>query len=115
MSLIEILSEDPEVQTLKGYIHAANHFERKSFSLRHLQILMAVEMLVVVMRERGFPRAREIATQIGMKVPEFESELRELVEHRYLHEKIPTYGDLAKTTYKLGPMGGSLMKRMLRR
>ncbi len=112
---IEILSEDLEVQTLKGFIHAADHLSRKGLTLRHLQILMAVEMLIVVMSGRSFPRVSEIQSQVGMKPEEFAGELSELVEMRYLHETIPTFGPLSKTTYKIGPMGGSLMKRMLRR
>jgi hypothetical protein len=43
---------------------------------------------------------------------EFAVELRELVERKYLHETVPTYGALI-CRYRLGAMGGTVLRSMM--
>lgn len=108
----KILSSDPEVIAIQGMLHALTHFGRKHLTLRHLKVMMGVELMCKVTNGRAHPRATDVAGLIGVPHTEFESELRDLVEYRYLHELMPTFGPLIMT-YKLGSMGGTVMRQML--
>lgn len=108
---IEIVSHDPEVMALQAMIRGAEHFSKPHLSMNHLKVVMAVELC---MKATGFaPRVQEIATFSRLKVGDFKCELSELCERNYLHEVVPLFGEV--TRYKIGRMGGTILKQMLDR
>lgn len=109
---IEVASEDPEIIALQAMIKGLHHFNERNLSGRHLKVLMAVELCIKAARVN--PRVIDIATFTQLKPEDFEAELRELVELRYLHEEYPTFGPLIYR-YKLGSMGGTLLRKMMKK
>ena len=110
---IEIVSQDPEVMALQAMIKGLVHFNKCSLSMRHLKVLMAAELCIKVSHGRAYPRIEEIATLSRLKPAEFEAEMRDLIEHRYLHEVVPLFGD--ERRYKIGALGGTMIRRMMGR
>lgn len=90
------------------------HFGSRGLTLRHLKILMAVEFFCRLTKGKAYPSTIKIAQYSGVDSAQFECELRELVELKYLHEMVPTYGSLI-LTYKLGAKGGSMMRKFFGR
>ena len=111
-SYIELLSRDPEVMALQAMIKGLQHFNSRSFTMRHLKVLMAVQLCVKAMNGTK-PRIEDIATFARLPTKEFEQELHDLVEKKYLHEIVPSFGPL-KIRYGIGPMGGTVLRRMMR-
>jgi RIO-like serine/threonine protein kinase len=105
---ITIASADPEVIMLQTMIKGLHHFNTRSLTLRHFKVLMAVQLCMKAMKTE--PRMRDIAAFVQLPVEEFEDELRELIDKRYLHEVVPLTGELR---YKLGAMGGTVLRRMV--
>jgi hypothetical protein len=93
-------------------LNSLTHFGKRNLTLRHLKVLIAVEALIRMSGHKAYPTVEQIAGLIKLKVKHFEKELNDLVELRYLHEMFPTFGPVVKT-YKLGPMGGTFIKRAL--
>jgi RIO-like serine/threonine protein kinase len=111
---IEIASADPEVMTLQAMIKGLEHFNSRKLSMRHLKLLMAVELCIKISEGRTFPRVQEIAAITRLQPEEFAQDLADLVELRYLHEITPTYGAMI-LRYKPGSMGGTVLRRILNR
>ena len=108
-----IFSDDPDVIAAQNILNILTTAGRHDLTLRHLKVLTGVEyMLRVTKRNIKHPSATEIAQLIGIPAEEFETELRELVEQRFLHEVFATFGPLV-LRYKLGSLGGTLMRKML--
>lgn len=102
-------------------VRGLQHFQAKNLSIRHMKVLLLTELCLRTLHAgRGTkevdqnPTAINIASLGGVKVCDIERELDELVELRYLHETIPTFGAIVKR-YKLGSMGGTVMRRMLKK
>lgn len=115
---LHIMSEDPDVQAIQGMLKGLAHFNRKSMSLRHVKVFMAVEMLIRVTKGRAYPNRSMIGQAIGVKNEHFRDVLADLVAARYLHEELPRYGGAGKSeedimTYKLGSMGGTIMRQIM--
>lgn len=111
---INIVSEDPEVMALQAIIKGLQHFNKQQLSMRHLKVLVATEMYIRIVHGRSFPKASEIGSLIQIAPEDFEEELRELCEKRYLHEITPTFGECIMR-YKTGSMGGTILRKMLNR
>jgi RIO-like serine/threonine protein kinase len=104
-----------EILSLQGLGYAARFFGRKNLTLLHLELLASIELLSLSGATGTFPSKEKIAKHLKLDERKFIQELKDLVEHRLVHEIIPTYGDASKTTYKLGATGGSIMMRILHR
>jgi hypothetical protein len=89
-----------------------NNFGGRGLQRRHVKVLIGVYQFTRITGGKAFPKDTEIAGQIGVAPEEFESELRDLVEMRYLHEIMPTFGPLTMR-YKLGSVGGTLMRQIM--
>jgi hypothetical protein len=99
---------DQALRTLSSLMH----FGKRNLTLRHLKVLIAVEAHIRMSGQKAYPTVDQIAVLIKLKAGKFEKELNDLVELRYLHEMFPTFGPVIKT-YKLGPMGGTFIKKAL--
>lgn len=106
---------DAEIRSLEGIIYGVQFIRRKRLTLRHLKLLAAVELLCLREKAGCFPSREKIAKHLKLREAEIKAELNDLMEHRLVHEVVPTYGDVTKTTYKMGSTGGSIMKRILQR
>lgn len=88
-----------------------HHIGERHLNLRHFKLILTVYMV-----GRAFngtkPNRTMIAAVARMQEKDLDPELSELVERRYLVENIPTYGKVVKT-YKLGSMGGTLMRHIM--
>ncbi len=93
---------------LKGLSHCV----QRGLTLRHLKVLLGVQMMLNITHSKLFPNASQIAGMINVLEADFEPELDYLVEERYLHRIHPNFGPLIYT-YKLGAMGGTLMRLIL--
>lgn len=110
--VLEIFTEDPEVQALLALIKGLSHFGKKEqFTMRHFKVLAAVEICLKLAKRPA--RIADIEAFTKLRRSEFESHVRDLVAQRYLHEVIPTFGDPAPS-YKLGTMGGTVIRTMFR-
>lgn len=110
--LFEIVSSDPEVMALQAMIRGMHHFNSRQLTMRHVKVLMATELWIKAVQAKAFPRANDIGTACQLTLPEFQGELRDLVEKRYLHEIVPPFGDIR---YKIGAMGGTVLRTILGR
>ncbi len=93
-------------------LKAVTHCVQKDLTFRHLKVMLGVQLMLNVTKSKTYPNASQIAAMIGVAVGDFKKELNDLVEGRYLHEMHPTFGPLIHT-YKLGSMGGILMRQTL--
>lgn len=93
---------------LQTLIRGMHHFNQRSLTMRHFKVLMGVKLCTKAMKTE--PRKRDIAAFIQLPEDEFEAELRELVDKRYLHEIVPLTGEFR---YKLGAMGGTILRRVV--
>lgn len=94
-------------------IAGMHHVGERHLNLRHFKLIITV--YTIAKAYNGTKPNREMIAAIGrMAVKDLEPELSELVEKRYLVENIPTYGTVTakNTTYKLGSMGGTLMRHI---
>jgi hypothetical protein len=105
---ITIASDDPEIIMLQTLIKGMHHFNQRALTMRHFKVLMGVKLCTKAMNIE--PRKRDIAAFIQLPEDEFEDELRELIDKRYLHEVVPLTGEFR---YKLGSMGGTVLRRMV--
>jgi DNA-binding MarR family transcriptional regulator len=92
-------------------VQSHNHFEANGYSTLHLKVFFAVELFISVSKERTFPDEKGLGELLGLRVGDFSKELEELVEKRYLHKRHSKYGELVYT-YKIGSLGGTLMRRI---
>jgi hypothetical protein len=107
---IHIFTDDPEVKLLQGFVNGMKHISDRHLTLRHLKLIMTVYLIGRAFN--GTKPGREMIAAIArLDVEELEPELTELVDKRYLSQIIPTYGAM-KLTYKLGSMGGTLMRHI---
>ncbi len=106
---------DADIRSLEGIIYSVQFIRRKQLTLHHLKVLATVELLCLRERAGHYPSREKIAKHLKLREAEIKGELNDLMEHRLVHEVVPTYGDASKTTYKLGSTGGSIMKRILHR
>lgn len=113
-TFLEIKSEDPEVISMQGMLSALMHFGSRGLTLRHLKIMVAVGMFCKVTKEKTYPTINRIAGLIHREPEDFASEITDLVEKRYLHEVVPTFGECV-ITYKPGSSGGTLLKLLLKK
>lgn len=88
-----------------------HHINERHMTVRHLKLLMVVYLIGRVFSGL-FPGKKQIAAMAKIDVDSLEPELGDLVEKRYLVEIVPKYGDL-KFTYKLGSMGGTLLRHIV--
>lgn len=97
---------------MQGFIQGLHHINERHMTARDLKLIM-----VVYMCGKAFnglhPDKNQIAAIAHIKPEQLEPELTGLVEKRYLHEIVPIYGEM-KLTYKLGSMGGTLMKHIVK-
>lgn len=107
-----VLSSDPGVIMCQGFLKGLKHFSSNGWTFRHLEVVVGVEEFIRITHSRRYPTAAQIGSRIGVHPDEFEFELRQLIEYRYLHEMHPTFGPLIHT-YKLGAVGGSIVRHML--
>lgn len=110
---IEIFSDDPEVKLLQGFITGMHHMGERQLNLRHLKLIMTVYLIGKAYN--GTKPNRTMIAAVGrLDEQELDPELTELVDKRYLVETIPVYGHVTNvnTTYKLGSMGGTLMRHV---
>jgi hypothetical protein len=107
---ITIISADPEIKLLQGFITGMHHMSERHLTVRHLKLVMTIHLI-----SRAYnnvqPNRAMIAAIARLREDELDPELSELVEKRYVSEVIAMYGDLKKT-YKLGSMGGTLMRHI---
>jgi hypothetical protein len=102
--VLEVFTEDPEVQALIALIKGLRHFaNRPDFTMRHFKVLAAVEICIKLAKRPA--RMSDIESYTKLKQSEFEKHVHELVAHRYLHEVIPTFGDPTPATSS-GPWEG---------
>jgi RIO-like serine/threonine protein kinase len=109
---IEVFSDDPEVMALQALIKGLRHFgNNPNLTMRHFKVLAAVELCLKLAKR---PATVEDIEQFSrLKAKEFEVHLRELVEYRYLHAVVNTFGP-ATERYKLGSMGGTAIRTMFK-
>jgi hypothetical protein len=113
---ITIASDDPEVMALQAMIRGLEHFDSRNLSMLHLKILMAVELCLKLTSGKLHATADQIATFTRLQPEDFASELDVLVDKRYLHEDIePFGGETTKPHYKIGSMGGTVLRNMMNR
>jgi hypothetical protein len=107
---IHIFTDDPEVKLLQGFVNGMHHISERHLSVRHLKLIMTVYLIGKAFN--GMHPAKEMIAAISrLGVEQLEPELTELVDKRYLAFDIPKYGDIKKS-YKLGSMGGTLMRHV---
>jgi hypothetical protein len=105
-------SEDPEVAALQAMIKGLRHFgARPEFTMRHFKVLAAVELCLKLAKRPA--TIADIESFSSLKREEFEQHVRDLVAHRYLHEVVKTFGD-GTPAYKMGSMGGTMMRTMFK-
>jgi RIO-like serine/threonine protein kinase len=110
---VEIMSDDPEIVALQAMIRGLRHLGSKPMlTMRHFKIIVATELACRVTKKQAVP-VGAISSFTGLKVEQFSSHLEELLEYRYLHKIIPTYGD-ATPIYKLGALGGTALHQIFR-
>lgn len=103
------------IETLDAFLYGLQFFRRKNLSIRHLKVLLAAEALRHKHAAGAYPNREKIAKHLKLREPEIKQEVHDLVAMRLLHENMPTFGDCENCTYKLGPLGGSFMKKILQR
>jgi hypothetical protein len=110
---IEIFSDDPEVKLIQGIIAGMHHVGERHLNLRHFKLLMTVYLIGRAYNGTK-PNREMIAAIARLQINDLDPELTELVDKRYLVENIPTFGHVTSknTTYKLGSMGGTLMRHI---
>jgi hypothetical protein len=88
-----------------------HHMSERHLTVRHLKLVIVVYLI-----GKAYNGVHPNRTMIGaiarLDERELDPELSELVDKRYISEIVPTYGDASKTTYKLGSMGGTLMRHI---
>jgi hypothetical protein len=111
---IEIFSDDPDVKLLQGFISGMHHINERHLTLRHLKLVMAV-FLIGKAYNGTKPNRTMLAAVSRVDERELDPELTELVDKRYLVEAFPLFGQVTSknTTYKLGSMGGTLMRHIM--
>lgn len=109
---INIASDDPEVMALQGMIRGLNHFDNKQLTMGHMKVLMAIELCYKVTKNRVNVTLPMVASMVRLEPGEFDCELRELIELRYVIEDVEITGPVF---YKIGSLGGTLLKHMLDR
>lgn len=100
---------------LGAYLYGLQLFRRKNLSVRHLKVILGVEMLQPNHKDGCYPSVAAIAAHVKLRDTQIRQELLDLIELRFVHEIIPRYGDCDKRTYKLGSLGGTFMKKILNR
>jgi hypothetical protein len=108
---ILLVTDDPELKLLQGLITGMHHMSERHLSVRHLKLVIVVYLIGKVYNGTQ-PNRAMISAIARLDEDELDPELRELVDKRYISEIVPTYGDASKTTYKLGSMGGTLMRHI---
>lgn len=111
---IEIASDDPEVMALQAMIKGLEHFSSRHLTMRHLKILMAVELCLKLTSGKLHASSDQIATFTKLQPCDFEAELDLLVEKRYLHMEVELTGP-GDPCYKIGSMGGTVLRNMMNR
>ena len=106
------VNNEPHSEVISGFLKAVEHFKIRNFLLCHLDALLVVHQYTSLYGEGQHPTGEQIANLTGMAASDLEACLNDLVEKRYLHRLHPIYGDLIYT-YKLGSVGGTLIKSML--
>lgn len=110
---VDVVSEDPEIMRLQSIIRGMKHIASKSqLTPDHFRVLAAVELGQKVMGKPPTIEALESLAQ--MKRKELDPIMRDLIEGKYVHEVMNTYGKL-EMRYKLGPQGGTSMRVLLNR
>lgn len=107
---IHIFTDDVEIKLIQGFVNGMHHISERHLTLRHLKIIMVVYLIGKAFNGQQ-PDAKMIAAIGKVAVEDLQPELTELVDKRYLVEQFPRYGDV-KLTYKLGSMGGTLMRHV---
>lgn len=98
---------------VQGFINGMHHIDERLMSVRHLKLLMTVYLINRAFA-KVYPTRKQISAMSKVPVDNLDPELAELVDKRYLVEIIPTFGNLTET-YKLGSMGGTLMRHIMRK
>jgi len=101
---------DPEVMALQGMVVGLHHFNTRQLTMRHFKLMVATELCRRVFRVFG--TKAQLANLARIPVDEMEPEFSELLELKYVHEIVPTFGD--NFTYKIGAKGGTLLRHMLK-
>lgn len=112
MGPISIASDDPEVMTLQALLKGIEHFGKRDLTMRHIKVMLAVELCYKVTSGKLCAGIDQIAMFSQLRPEEFESELRDLLERRYLVEDCELTGPIF---YKIGPMGGTVLRNMMNR
>lgn len=82
----------------------------RHMTVRHLKLLIVVYLIGRVFNGTC-PTRSMIASIARLDVEQLDPELTELVDKRYIVEVMETYGNV-RMTYKLGSMGGTLMRHI---
>lgn len=108
-SRLKAPTSDPEVRAMRAIITGLRHFNGKTSTSRHFSLLIAVALYYKMFNKHA--TVTDLSEIARLKVGEFDKELDDMVERRYLHEMVPTFGPLRKT-YKLGSVGGTIIRSM---
>lgn len=100
------------VRTLRGFVYGLKFFAKRGYSIEQLQVLCTIKMLCLH-RPNQPPTLKEIVVASQLTEAEVDLALECLEENALVHREIPTYGDLARSAYRLKAKGGSMVKRML--
>lgn len=106
------VNNEPHSEVISGFLKAVEHFKIRNFLLCHLDVLLVVHQYTTLHGEDQYPTGEQIAHLTGMVEPDLNTCLNDLIEKRYLHRLHPIYGELIYT-YKLGSVGGTLIRSIL--
>lgn len=99
-------SDSKPVAILSGTLTLLRHFEKKGVDLESVMLVLRVSQYIHSHKKNP--------SQSDLRITESNNDLDRLsflVSGKYLHEIFPKYGSQA-VRYKLGSVGGSLVKRM---
>lgn len=90
----------PILRTLK-------HIDDREMAITDIRIVLAVGLACEEIRPTGVS-VKEAARYAGLSPAELVVRIPHLVDARYLHEHVPTFGN--GTFYRLGSVGGTYMR-----
>ena len=99
-------TEDPVVCALQSFMSGLNHFNEKQMTIRHLKLVMAVKLGCELLKCKTLTR-KQVLLFSSLAVDDFEIEFRHLIDHHYIVEHQPTFGE--QLCYGVGRAGGTAL------